>query len=236
MNASFYVAVLGTSNQQERLNVVANNLANVNSQGYQTKDLSFIELVRYNLNAPEQRKTELQAGAGATIKSITSNFESGAIEETDSQYDYAILEKGFFMLRDRETNEITYTRSGHFILSKNGDKTYLASENGKYVLDENQQPIEVVGGKLQSQIGVVNFTNKHGLENIGSNEYRATESNGKPILVTNPQLKDHALELSNVEVSSEYMKMIESQRAYTYALKMVQTSDEIESVINNLRG
>ena len=236
MNTSFYVAALGASNQQERLNVVANNLANVNTQGYQTKDLSFIELIRYNLNSSGEEMTDLQAGAGSAPKAVTSNFQEGPIQQTDSAYDYAIIGKGFFMLQDPETNQITYTRNGHFILSQYGDKSYLASENGKRVLDANQQPIEIINGEIQSEIGVVNFTNKHGLENIGENEYYATERAGRAIPENNAIVKDHTLELSNVEVAAEYMKMVETQRAYNYVLKMVQTSDEIESVINNLRG
>ena len=236
MNASFYVAALGACNQQERLTVVANNLANINTEGYQTKDLSFIELMRYNLNADGKEKTKLQAGAGSTYKAVTTNFQSGAIEQTESQYDYAIIGDGFFMLQNPETNEITYTRNGHFILSKHGENSYLANENGKYVLSTDKKPIVLVDGEVKDQIGVADFTNKHWLENIGENEYRANERNGRPVLVENAMVQDHCLELSNVNIAEEYMKMVESQRAYSYALKMLQTSDEIETVISNLRG
>ncbi len=83
--------------------------------------------------------------------------------------------------------------------------------------------------------GVFDFKIKDGMLLQGDNLFSPTAKNGAPILKEDAQLQSGYLELSNVEVSNEMVKLIETQRAYSMSLKMVQTSNEIEEVINNLR-
>ena len=75
-----------------------------------------------------------------------------------------------------------------------------------------------------------------GMESVGSNEFAPTAKNGDPYLIPGARLVDHTLEMSGVDTAEEVSRMIETQRAYSYALKMVQTSDEVMTTINGLRS
>ena len=79
------------------------------------------------------------------------------------------------------------------------------------------------------------FNITDGMLSVGDNEFAPVEKNGNPISVPDAQVVDHALETSGVDMADEITKVIESQRAYSYALKMVQASDEIVTTVNSLR-
>jgi flagellar basal-body rod protein FlgG len=238
--SSFYTAALGAVGQQSKLNVVANNLANVNNYGFKAKNAVFRDLMYYNLNNYNGDETSIKAGTGIYMEKADTNFEPSGFELTERDYDFAILEDGFFMLRNPATNDITYTRNGRFSLSLRGEEFYLVNDSGNLVLDQNQNPIQMVVdeyGKntLEAQPAVYDFAVKNGMQNVGDNEYVPVEKNGDPIL-TDQEALQGALEMSGVDTANEIVRMIESQRAYSYALKMVQTSDEVTATINGLRG
>ena len=143
------------------------------------------------------------------------------------------------MLRSPITNEITYTRNGHFSMSRRGNEFYLVNDNGNFVLDENRNPIRVLdgnAGELSGQIGVYGFNILDGMQSTGNNEFVPVLKNGEPFLMRDAKLIDQALEMSGVDVADDFTRMIEAQRAYSYALKMVQTSDEVVNTINTLRA
>ena len=237
MYTSFYTAARGAMEEQKKLDVVGNNLANANNYGYKAKTSVFSDLMYYNLNNYTGEDTPLKAGTGIVVEKTNTNFNPSAYVTTNGKFDYAIVEKGFFMLRSPITNEITYTRNGRFSMSKRGDEFYLVNDNGNFVLDQNRNPIRVIDGEeLSSQIGVYGFTILDGMQSVGNNEFAPVLKNGEPFLMPGAKLVDHALEMSGVDVADDFTRMIEAQRAYSYALKMVQTSDEIETTINSLRG
>ena len=113
---------------------------------------------------------------------------------------------------------------------------YLITDAGKLVLDANRNPIRVVDGKAAVDPLVVTFANTDGMLSVGDNEFSPVPKNGPPLLVESPRLRSGYLEMSNVDLAEEYSKVIQASRAYSYALKMVQTSDEVEQTINSLRG
>lgn len=159
---------------------------------------------------------------------------------TERDYDFAIIDKGFFMMRNPVTNEITYTRNGRFSLSQRGDDFYLVNDAENLVLDRNQNPIRLVGDaatglELEALPGIYDFAVKNGMLNVGDNEYAPVAKNGPPILQDEDPLQG-ALESPGTDMALELVRMIESQRAYSYALKMVQTSDEVVQTVNSLRG
>ena len=122
-------------------------------------------------------------------------------------------------------------------MSLRADGFYLVNDNGKLVLDENRNPIRldeegIVGG---ARPGIYTFPVQQGMLNTGNNELTATEKNGEPVLSADAELRQGYLEQSNVNLADEMSKTIECSRAYSYVLKMIQTSDEIEQVINSLR-
>ena len=237
MDTSFYTAARGAMSQQERMNVVANNIANLNTTGYKTLSSVFMDLMYYNMRAPEGELTRLKAGTGVMQERTNIDFSSGGPGVTGQPYDYALTGEGFFMVRDPASGEITYTRDGHFSMSLRADGgMYLITDSGKLVLDGNRRPIRVTDGEVSAEPGVFTFVNTNGMLAVGNNEFSPVAKNGAPIRIENPDLKNGYLEMSNVDLAEEMSKTIESSRAYAYALKMVQTSDEVEQTINNLRG
>ncbi|MEZ3435886.1 MAG: flagellar hook-basal body protein [Lachnospiraceae bacterium] len=235
MYTSFYTAARGAMEEQRKLDVIANNFANVNNYGYKAKKAVFSDLMYYNLNNYRGDDTPLKAGTGVVVEKTDTNFDPSGFVPTQGEYDYAIVEKGFFMLRSPIDNEITYTRNGHFSLSQRGTEFYLVNDNGNFVLDQNENPILVTDGELSGDIGVFGFDVLDGMLSVGNNEFSPVAKNGDPYLMPAAKMVDHTLEMSGVDTADEITRTIEAQRAYSLALRMVTTSDEIMGTINTLR-
>lgn len=236
MNASFYTAARGAMTQQDKLNVISNNMANVNTYGYKAKSSVFQDLLYYNMRAEAGQLTNLTSGTGTIVNHTNTNYGGAGLAEGSGDYDYAIVGGGFFMLRNPVTNEISYTRNGHFSLSQRADGFYLVSDSNKLVLDANQNPIRVAGGTPSGRPGIYSFANTDGMLSTGQNEFLPVAKNGAPALNTQSELVEGYLEMSNVDTAQEMANTIEASRAYSYVLKMIQSSDEVEQTINNLRG
>ena len=112
---------------------------------------------------------------------------------------------------------------------------YLSDGDGRFVLSDTGSMIEVTDGDADQPVGIFDYINYNGMEHLDGTRFLAVEKNGG-LRVGDGTLVRGMLESSNVDLAEEMTKVIESQRAYSMALKMVQTSDEIETVINNLRG
>ena len=237
MYTSFYSAARGAIEEQRKMDVIANNFASVNNYGYKPKSAVFSDLMYYNLNNYTGEDTPLKAGVGIVVEKTNTKFDPTVPTTTGGEYDYSILEDGFFMLLSPVTGEVSYTRNGHFSLSQRGDVFYLVNDNGNLVLDENQNPIiQEADGELSGEIGVYGFNILDGMLSKGNNEFTPVAKNGDPYLIRGARLVDHSLEMSGVDTADEISKLIETQRAYSYALKMVQTSDEVMTTINGLRS
>lgn len=262
MYQSFYTAALGAGTCMAKMGVISNNLANINNEGYKPKTAAFSDLLNYNLNDSENAVTELMAGNGVRMQRTYSNYGTSALTPTNSSIDFAILnDNAFFMLKDPVSGAISYTRGGHFYRAQMEDGYYLMTDNGKLVLDQNREPLKADVPDIEHMLEMMEegyepeeedeevdeededrpvlsaytFSNPSRLLSTQANEYVPPEGM-EPILVQNAQIESGMLERSGVDLSKEMVKMIECQRAYSYALKMVQTSDEVESTINSLRG
>lgn len=248
MDMSFWTAAVGTDAAQNKLNIVSNNLANINNSGYKTKNPVFSELINYNLNGPREEKTDLQAGAGAIVSEAPTNFSTAALTNTERDMDYALTaDNEFFLVQNQETGEQTLTRTGHFHAGQRPDGSYvLMTDSNKMVLNTQGQPVVMnmdeqtadEEGVLADgqEIGVYTLPYPSRLLNVGDNEYQVREGDNNPItLVQDPQMIQGALEQSNVDMAREMVSTIEAQRAFSYTLRMVTTSDEIAQTINSLR-
>ena len=263
MNMSFYVGALGADASQKKMGVISNNLANINNTAFKPKNAIFSDLINYNLNDSPEAKTDLQAEAGTAVVRTNTEYSPAAFHTTGQPNDYAIGNaNAFFKLQDPSSGEITYTRNGHFHAGEMPDgKFYLFTESGKHVLDENGKKmladdtalkaIEAAGQtggntanannateEVKQKIGVYTINYPSRLVNKGDNEVaiRPGDQNNKDSVIQNPILESGTLESSGTDMAKEMTRLIESQRAFTYALKMVQTSDEVEGTINQLRG
>lgn len=262
MYQSFYTGALGAGSEMARMSVIANNLANINNDGFKPKTAAFSDLLNYNLNDSEDAVTELMAGNGIRMQRTYSNFSVDKLGRTDMPLDFALLDNNtFFMVEDPVTGDITFTRDGHFRRAQLEEEYFLTTDEGKIVLDQNGERLAadlpnleriaaaVSGEEYEEEeeedydedeednrprIGVYTFSNPSRLLSVGSNEFAPPEGM-EPVLVENAKVENGALERSGTDLAKEMVKMIECQRAYSYALKMVTTSDEIVSTINSLR-
>ena len=262
MYQSFYTGALGAGSCMAKMSVISNNLANINNNGFKPMNSSFSDLLNFNLNDSEDAVTVLMAGNGMRMQRTYSSFGVEALTSTNSDIDFAILDdNAFFMVQDTVTGAITYTRSGHFYKGEMEDGFYLMTDAGKVVLDQNGEPLKADTPDIERirqamsgedyeeddydedleededapRLSLYTFSNPSRLMNVGSNEYAPPEGM-EPVLVNNPNIVSGMLETSGTSLAKEMVKMIECQRAYSYALKMVMTSDDVESTINSLRG
>lgn len=240
MDLAFYAASSGAIAQKKRLDVVSNNLANVNTTGFKSEDAIFSDLIYNELDPPAQEGIQMTASSGARVDKTNTNFDPGIFSTSDNPYDYAIIGDGFFGLLNPATQEVTYTRDGTFRLSLQSDgRFFLTSADGKPVLSTDNEPIVVDNDNKEQfmPIAVFKFRNQNGMTHVGGNEYRPVDKNNEAVMMedSGKRLRQFCTENSNVDIADEFVKMIESQRAYEYAIRMVQTTDEIESTINSLR-
>lgn len=254
MNSSFYTAAVGAAQQQLRMNVQANNIANVNTYGYKAQKSSFASLMYRNVNGIDNR--QLPCGAGAKMALTGTDFSAGAIADTGRAQDYAIIGEGFFGLYDPTNGEISYTRDGSFTLSEfqrektaedgtaeldeNGqtvmESVYMLSDGlGRFVLNNRGAVTEVADPEAQQAVGVFDFASTDGMIRAGENRYLPADKNGQVRFGTGT-VQQGTLEVSNADLADQMTKVIEAQRSFSYNLKMVTTSDELESTVNSLRN
>lgn len=250
MNQSFYIGATAAHQQNQRMNIQGNNIANVNSYGFRAEQGRFTALMYQNIKAAEER--ELPTGTGGAMWLSNTKFTPGTVMDTGREYDYMIMGDGFFAVADLAKDEVTITRKGSFCkarlarptgeMDENGlpvmeEGWYLSDGQGRFILSDTGTVIEIPegeGGK-NLPVGVFNYANLNGIEHIDGTRFRAIAKNGG-IQRGTGQVENGKLEGSNVDLAEEISKVIESQRAYSMALKLVLTSDEIETTINGLRG
>lgn len=241
MNLSFYTAAIGAEQQQQRLNVQANNIANISTYGFKAQKPSFSALMYGNVQGANN--VNLPRGSGTAMTMADTDFAQSTIVPTGYTLDRAIQGDGFFALYDPKTQETSYTRDGSFTTSiverenANGEKEtvkMLSDGDGRFVLSDSGNVIEITDDEKTLPIGVYTFENTDGMTRVGANRYMPVAKNGAVQKGTGT-IVSGSLELSNADLAEQLTKVIEAQRSYSYALKMVQTSDEIESTANALR-
>ncbi len=246
MNISFYTASVGAQQQQDRLDVHANNIANVNTYGFRAKQPSFSQLMTGPITSIEDY---MQRGYGSRMEDAQTDFRQSAMTGTERKLDYAINGAGFFGLLDPTSGEVSYTRDGSFTLSElkeadeNGDqvsKWYLSDGMGRLVLSNEGRRIEVDADTAEKTdipelpVGVFDFINHDGMLSLGDNRLIPVDKNGGVGFGSGEAVQGY-LELSNADLANELSKVIEAQRSFQYMLRMVTTSDEIETTVNSLR-
>ena len=236
MDTAFYTAARGARTMQEKMNVVSNNIANINTTAYKTKNSVFRDLMYYNIRGTENQVTDLKAGTGVKQISTNTDFTPANIIPTGMPMDFAIKgEEGFFRLIDPATGEYTYTRAGNFHMSNRNGTMYLVSDSDKFVVGRDGNPIIVEDIKNVPIPAVYTFENTNGMLSIGASEYAPVPKNGAPELNLNAHVQKGYLEQGNADLAEEMVKTIEASRAYSFALKMVMTADQVEQTINSLR-
>lgn len=239
MNIGFYSATSGIINMQKGLDILSNNVANVSTNGYQVIRSNFNDLYYINL---KKQNEEAQTGNGVKLGSTEVMFKQGQLQQTNRVLDFALPNSCFFavQLPDGKT---AYTRNGEFHLSQNENGLELVDSSGYKVLDYDGNPINVDYqndqtidySKVAADIGTFRFDNPFGVEANGDNTYLETASSGQAVRDDSADKLSGALEMSGVDIADQMVKIISTQRAFQLNAKMLQTSDEIQSIVNNLR-
>lgn len=247
MNQSFYIGAIGAQQQLQRLNIHGDNIANVNTYGFKADRSRFTALMHQNHRGVEE---ELPMGVGTRLLMTSTDFSQGAPADSGRTLDYYIEGDGFFGLVDLATGDVSFTRNGAFYMSQLERATGSVDENGqpemelvyclgdgegRFVLSETGGLIEITDPEEKLPVGIFDYVNYNGMEQIGDTRYLPVDKNGGLSYGTGI-LRQGMVERSNADLAEELTKVIESQRAYGMALKMVQTSDEIETTINGLSG
>ena len=246
MNQSFYTGAVGAQQQMFAMNVQANNIANVNTVAFKSEKPRFMALLRQQMESIEDGN--YSSGVGGSLMMTSTDYAMGRLTSQGGAQDYTILGDGYFAVVDLNTNEVTFTRNGAFRVTfyermigadELGNPVYemvqtLADNQGRFVLGKNGNIITVTNPNEKQNIGIFDYGNYDGMRHQSGTEFLPVDKNGNLYYGTG-ELLQGALEGSNVDLAESFTKVIEAQRAYTMSLKMIQTSDEIETTINNLR-
>ncbi len=253
MIRSLWISKTGLDAQQTQMDVIANNLANVGTNGFKRSRAVFEDLLYQTLRQPgaqSSQQTQLPSGLqlGTGVRPVTTEriFTQGNLQQTGNSKDVAIQGQGFFQVL-RPDGSTAYTRDGSFQTDFQGQ---LVTSSGYFVqpaiaIPPNSQSITIGRDGTVSvttpestvpvQVGTVQlatFINPAGLQSVGENLYIETASSGTPN-ITNPGadgagvLNQGYVETSNVNVVEELVNMIQTQRAYEINSKSVQTSDQM---------
>ncbi len=248
-NAAMFTAITGTQAQQSRIDVVANNLANIGTVGFKRVRAQFEDLFYETITSPSAEggpPTGLQFGRGVRIVSTDKIHTPGSLRETGQPLDLAIAGDGFFAVQQLN-GDIAYTRSGSFRLDVDGNLTSpsgllldppitLPTDTIQITITEDGRVLVLQPGTPTAtevaQIQLTRFQNPGGLEAIGGNLLRETESSGAPT-TGNPaedafgQVKQGSLEESNVSIAEELVNMIIAQRAFEANTRVISAADDM---------
>lgn len=260
MNDSLYIAATGMHMQQKGVDTISNNLANVNTTGFKKGRVSFEDLVYRDMagaaaaidsaSVPQR----LWQGSGVGMSAIVKSFIAGELKKTDSPMDLAIQGEGFIEVVTQDGSP-AFTRGGTLTIDKDGylattgghvlkpsihvgndARTIVIEADGRVMVrtSDNEQALEA--GRLE----LVRFADTSGLAALGGNMYKATERSGDPISGRPGEdmigtFVQGSLEASNVNLVEEMVSLIVAQRAYESSVKVLQASDEMLAMSNNLR-
>ena len=247
MIRALYTAVTGMITGEAKQNVVTNNIANSNTNGYKAENLSvksFDDVLIQNYDKTVNgRNTKNIIGSlsqGSKIDGVNTDFTQGILQSTDKATDFAIEGKGFFTVQRNNgiSTKNYYTRTGDFHVDGSG---YLVTDSGDKVLGKNKttkviEPIFVGDGKLQAdkygnvsvngkslcKFDTVDFKDYNAIKKVGDNLYDAAS----PIQNANVTVRQGSLEKSNVNVTSEMVSMMEIMRNFESNQKVLQAIDE----------
>jgi flagellar basal-body rod protein FlgG len=260
---TLYTAATGMEALETKLDVIANNMANINTTAFKKDRANFEDLFYRQYRLPgaldadgNRTATGIEVGLGTRVSSTQTNHGQGAMQITNNPLDLAIEGKGFFKVTTGQGS--FYTRAGNFNINAN-NQLVMGSATQGWVLDPNinipeeaTDVVVAVNGEVSyrtsdqptlitaGQINITTFVNPDGLLKLGDNLYQETDASGPPTegIPGDPGLgniRQGSLEASNVEPVQELIDLITTQRAFELNSQVVQAGDQIMQVAANLR-
>jgi len=256
------IAATGMLAQQTNVEVIANNIANQNTTGFKRQRAEFQDLLYQTERRAGAQSSDtgtivpvgVQIGIGVKTAAVYRVTTQGNLTTTSNPLDVAIQGRGFFQILQPD-GTTAYTRAGSFQLSPTGQ---VVTADGFTVqpgitVPQNTVAISInASGQVQAQVAgqtapqtagqfqLANFPNEAGLEALGNNLFLETPASGQPI-TDNPtsigfgSLNQGLLETSNVDIVSEITNLITAQRAYEMNSKVIQTTDQMMTSLNQIQ-
>ncbi len=256
MVKGLYTAYTGMINQEHRMDVITNNLANANTNGFKKEGAtsqSFDDVLAYKIkDVTEGYHLGKRIGVnnpGVKIGEGYTDFSQGPLKTTGNTFDMALTDKGFFAVeftnKAGETS-VKYTRDGNFTLTHDGR---LVTQDGDAVLGTDGEPIQIdtqaetvidssgniiQDGAIVATVQVTDFADYNYLEHYGENYFQPIE--GAEETEAPAQIYAGYLETSNISVVTEMVNMITVQRAYESNQKVITTYDSTLEIAANQLG
>lgn len=261
MVKGLYTAYTGMVNEQHRLNVLSNNLANADTNGYKkegTTSQTFADELAVKIRDTSYYNMPQRLGGmsmGVHIGETYTDYSAGNYRVTDNSTDFALKGDGFFAISytDKAGNtSVKYTRDGAFTINRQG---YLVTKDGDFVLNQNDAMAGNAGGRIQvnpnekitvdemgnifqngqlvDDIGHVDFEDYNYIAKFGENLYDVVD--GGVIVASDAQVSQGLIESSNVNVVSEMVNMITISRAYQAGQKVINAVDgTLDKAVNQV--
>jgi len=248
------IASTGMLAQQTNVEVIANNLANMNTTGFKQQRAEFQDLLYQNIQTPGSQTSDngavapngIQIGAGVKTAAIYRITTQGDLQNTSNPYDVAVQGPGYFRIQQADGTD-AYTRAGNFSLSPQGQ---LVTQQGQVVQPgiaipqnalsvsinaQGQVNATVAGNSTPQTVGqleLTRFPNEAGLNAVGGNLYLETPASGSPQagVPGSPgygTIQQGFLETSNVNSVDEITALITAQRAYEMNSKVISAADQM---------
>ncbi|KQP55223.1 flagellar basal-body rod protein FlgG [Methylobacterium sp. Leaf399] len=253
------IAATGMNAQQMNLEVIANNIANLNTTGFKQARAEFTDLLyqaERQQGVPNQAGQEpvpegAMLGLGVRTAAIRNLHRQGQLANTSNQLDLAINGRGYFQITN-PNGEINYTRAGSFNRNNAGQLVTLEGYTVEpaillpanavdVVVNQSGQVFAKIDGQVAQQnigqLSLANFANESGLEPLGNGLYRETPASGQPVVgvagdVSFGKIQQGYLEGSNVDPVKEITNMITAQRAFEMNSKVIQAADEMAGTVS----
>jgi flagellar basal-body rod protein FlgF len=235
MDTTIYVGLSHQMALRRQMDVIAGNIANANTAGFQRENMQFEKYIDRMEDAPLRAAKPV---AFVLDYGVTRDATPGEFVQTGNGLDAALVGEGFFSVQS-PAGEVLYTRNGRFSPNEDG---YLITTQGSKLLDKGGKAIRVeptdsdvhiaANGTIVSRdreiaaVSIVRFSNPNSLERAGDTQMRATATS-LPETIAEPKLKQGVLEQSNVKAIVEMTEMIAVQRNYEATTKMMQNYEDI---------
>lgn len=257
------IAATGMNAQQTNLEVIANNIANINTTGFKRSRAEFADLL-YQTDrvggTPNEANTAVvpegvNIGLGVKTAAVRNLHQQGNLVQTGNNLDVALIGRGWFQIESPDGTTL-YTRDGAFNTNANGElvtidgykvvpNITIPQDASEVTINRSGQVFARIGGDPNptelGQLTIANFVNEAGLQELGDNLFRETPASGAPVVAAPDDpgyghLQQGYLEGSNVDPVKEITELISAQRAYEMNSKVITTADEMAATVSkNMR-
>lgn len=251
---ALHIAASGLSSQQQQIDVISNNLANMQTPGYKRSRVAFTDVSALTPTQAQQGVAINQVGAGTQIMETAPVMSDGALQQTGNTWDLAIQGAGFFEIASADGDDRLYTRAGQLKVDNDG---YLATATGQRLAQDIQIPADAkhitvnANGEIHAQLGsdgkdtvvgtlqLATFAAPEALRSVGGNAFAATPDSGDAVVGKAGDagfgtITQGYVESSNVDLVGEMSTLVLAQRAYQLNARVLQATDQILDTINNL--